>query len=150
MHILWDIEKKHGRFRPILKIRIDIPAWAKKLNISTPSIKTPWREDIYSDNTNFHNDKPHKNTWKRFHKLELFSGQEKMIYLPYRGEHATPADYRDVEIIMRAFQRKIDKNVANAYKSSSWGCSGETEIGMETKELIAPHVAKSKMLKRVA
>lgn len=65
--------------------------------------------------------------------------------LPWRASNS----YKDVPIILKALIRKHEAALKEAIDSSPLELSGTVELSEETKEYVAPSVAKKRMLKAV-
>lgn len=152
MQIKWKITReKRGNWRPLLEIEMKRDKWEAELNIPRVSMPTPFpcAYNHFELNKIYKDFEP--KSWERFESISSPLPVQELVKswfaLPVKPDAKT--EYPEVEIILRAFARKYERALMEAYDAAPFETGGTLEMSDKCKRHVAPGVTAKRMLRVV-
>ncbi len=146
MRIEWEIKKKRGNWRPVLKYKCVFEDWENELEVQTgkteitvPSAYDERKKACYPGEY----ERDEREQYVERKRLWL-SSKENVVVLPWRPGKSP--EYADVEEAMRKLMEEWERRVMEALESGSLNIQCTVEHSTEFKKKIAPLVAVRRML----
>ncbi len=148
MRIIWNIEKKRGNMRPVLRYCVKLEAHEKDLALPPVRVRSliceppnSWQAYCYPGNDERAGKTGHG---EYFLESPGHKGREKehTLRLPWREDN----HYPEVEKSFAILRTVLEEQLASAYASGPIDVAGEMNTSREMKTQIAPDVLAKRLL----